>query len=120
MEEQLLYTEKVGGSNPSARTTFMGLKQNTKEYTCHYGHRFLCHQVKLVPFKNDSKELLGHVIFVSSDEDKLYRGGRAPEGYLMACPHCNTIHLGGFTVPSTTELKTVTIEELKRNIQLQL
>jgi hypothetical protein len=65
----------------------MVVKENQKEYMCHYGHRFIGNQVKLLPFKNDSRELIGCVTFIKSEDGKWFKGGRPPEGYLMACPH---------------------------------
>ena len=98
----------------------MVLKENTKEYSCHYGHRFVGKDVKLIPFKNDSKELVGCLTFVKSEDSKWFKGGRPTEGYLMACPECGIIQLGGFVCPGDAQLTAKRVEELNRNIPLSL
>jgi hypothetical protein len=98
----------------------MIVKENGKEYVCHYGHRFLGKDVKLVAFRNESKELLGHIMFVKSEDDEYYKGGRPEEGYLLACPQCGIIQMGGFICPADKTLDPTKAEELKRRIELKL
>ncbi len=98
MVEHLVYTEVVGGSNPSAPTISMKIKEKTTEYYCAYGHRFIGKDVKLVPFRNQSKKILGSIILVLDPESEhpFVTGGMSEEGYLLACPVCGIIQLGGF------------------------
>ena len=98
----------------------MTISEITKEYTCHYGHRFIGRDAKLIHFKNDSEELVGCVMFVKSDDSKLYKGGTPKEGYLLACPHCGVIQLGGFTCPGDKQLDSKLDMVVKRNIVLTL
>lgn len=98
----------------------MTVKENPKEYACHYGHRFKGNQVKLLPFKNDSRELVGCVTFIKDEDGKWFKGGRPLEGYLMACPQCGIIQLGGFVCPGDAKLEPKIPDELRRNIQLSL
>ena len=98
----------------------MKIKENTKEFSCHYGHRFLGKDVKLIPFRNESRELLGKVMFATAEDDDLFIGGRPKEGYLLACPTCGIIQMGGFVAPSEVSLDKSKVEETKRNIALNL
>ena len=98
----------------------MVLKENKREYICHYGHRFKGSQVKLMPFKNDSRELVGCVTFAKTEEGKLFKGGRPADGYLMACPHCGVIQLGGFVCPGDAHLPDALAQVVERNIALSL
>lgn len=98
----------------------MKVHENIKEFACHYGHRFLGKDTKLVPFRNESRELLGKVLFASSEEQELFIGGRPKDGYLMACPQCGIIQLGGFVSPADNQLDKTATDEAKRNIVLGL
>lgn len=98
----------------------MKITENTKEFVCHYGHRFLGKDIKLVPFRNESRELLGKVLFISSDDHEAFIGGRPKDGYLMACPQCNIIQLGGFVCPADLLIDKTKVDDTKRNIALQL
>lgn len=98
----------------------MTLNEITQEFACHYGHRFLGKDIAKVPFRNESRELLGKVIFEAPVTAAISIGGRPEEGYFLSCPVCGIIQLGGFISPTDTTLdKTKTTEE-KRNIVLGL
>jgi hypothetical protein len=97
----------------------MKIKENIKEYVCCYGHRFLGRDVKLVPFRNESEQLTGKLLFAVSEDEEFYQGGRPKTGYLLACPHCGIVQLGGFLCPSDKQLVAGDTAD-KRNIQLHL
>ena len=98
----------------------MKIKENTKEYVCYYGHRFLGKDVKLIPFRNVSEVLTGRLMFASSEDDEYSIGGRPQEGYLLACPICGIIQIGGFVCPTDKQLQVKAEVTIRRNIQLQL
>jgi hypothetical protein len=100
----------------------MNIKDNNKEYQCHYGHRFLGKQTKLVAFRNESRDLLGKTLFVTSEESDFLRGGRPLEGYFLACPTCGIIQLGGFVCPTDKAIDPASVHASveKRNVTLAL
>ena len=94
------------------------IKEDVKEYICHYGHRFLGKDVVLVPFTNESKELIGNILFAKSLDDTYFSGGRPTEGYLLSCPVCGNIQFGGFSCPTDKQIVVQRAPEPKRKLQL--
>lgn len=95
-------SEKIEQNN-NEKATEVTVEKITKiqsletEVTCDNGHTFISKTALLLPFNASEDTDIGNTLIVTSAFD-LYSG--LPEGvitgYLLACPVCNLVHLGGF------------------------